>query len=39
MKSLPDKREIESGRRAVEMLGAEVSELVEVEFIPEIPPK
>lgn len=39
MKALPDKKEVESGRRAAETLGAEVSELIEVEFIPEILPK
>ena len=39
MKALPNKEEIESGCRAAEMLGAEISELVEVEFLPELPPK
>lgn len=39
MKSLPDAKEVSEGRKAAEILGAEISDFVEVEFIPELPSK
>ena len=39
MKALPNDKELEEGRRSADALGAEISELIKVEFIPEIPAK
>ncbi|MGB3635839.1 MAG: 16S rRNA (guanine(527)-N(7))-methyltransferase RsmG, partial [Rubrobacteraceae bacterium] len=39
MKAAPDKNEIEAGRKAAKVLGAEISDFIEVEFIPELPAK
>ena len=39
MKALPDDKELEEGRMSADALGAEISELIKVEFIPEIPAK
>ena len=39
MKAFPDKKELEEGRKAAEALGGEISGLIEVEFLPEIPAK
>ncbi len=39
MKASPDKKEIEEGRKAAEVLGAEITGFTEVEFMPELPSK
>lgn len=39
MKALPDDKEFEEGRRAAELLGAEISGMIEVEFLQELPAK
>lgn len=39
MKARPDSAEIEAGRKAASLLGGEVSEVVEVDFLPELPAK
>lgn len=39
MKAAPDGKEIEAGRKAAKELGAEVSDFIEVEFVPELPAK
>lgn len=39
MKALLDKQEIEEGKRAAEVLGAKVTEFIEVDFLPELPAK
>ena len=39
MKALPDKEEVEAGKRAAETLGAEITDFVRVELLPELPSK
>ena len=39
MKALPDEKELRAGGRAAKILGAEVSESIEVKFLPEVPQK
>lgn len=39
MKALPDKEELEAGSKAAKMLGAELFEVIEVKFLPELPAK
>lgn len=39
MKALPDEKELEAGRNAARRLGAELTELMQVSFLPELPAK
>ena len=39
MKALPDEKELDAGRKAAYRLGAELTELIQVSFLPELPAK
>ena len=39
MKALPNKEEVEAGKAAAEVLGAEITNFVQIEFLPELPSK